>query len=107
MSQAIPLTNSSQLASRVNQEVRIIGKVQKVSSGVLLLEASDSGTVEVKLQMEDTPTSQYVEVIGRVARTGDSITQHALLPLGDNLDLSLVEQLVKLEPQFPTLFAEQ
>lgn len=30
MSQAIPLTNSSQLASRVNQEVRIIGKVQKV-----------------------------------------------------------------------------
>ena len=31
MSQAIPLTNSSQIASRANQEVRIIGKVQKVS----------------------------------------------------------------------------
>lgn len=30
MSQAIPLTNSSQIASRANQEVRIIGKVQKV-----------------------------------------------------------------------------
>ncbi|PKI85019.1 hypothetical protein MVES1_001314 [Malassezia vespertilionis] len=107
MSQAIPLTNSSQVASRANQEVRIIGKVQKVSGGVLLLEASDHGTVEIKLQMDEAPTTDYVEVIGRVARTGDSVTQHALLPLGNNLDLSLVEQLVKLTPQFPTLFAEQ
>ncbi|WFD01778.1 hypothetical protein MOBT1_000454 [Malassezia obtusa] len=57
MSQAIPLTNSSQIASRANQEVRIIGKVQKVSGGVLLLEASDNGTVEIKLQLDDTPTS--------------------------------------------------
>ncbi|KAI3626934.1 hypothetical protein CBS14141_000935 [Malassezia furfur] len=104
MSQAIPLTNSSQIASRANQEVRIIGKV---SGGVLLLEASDNGTVEVKLQLDETPTSEYVEVIGRVSRTGDSITQHALLPLGDNLDLSLVEQLVKLTPKFPSLFSEQ
>ncbi|KAI3625281.1 hypothetical protein CBS9595_000642 [Malassezia furfur] len=98
MSQAIPLTNSSQIASRANQEV---------SGGVLLLEASDNGTVEVKLQLDETPTSEYVEVIGRVSRTGDSITQHALLPLGDNLDLSLVEQLVKLTPKFPSLFSEQ
>ena len=67
---------------------------------------------------EEGPTSQYVEVIGRVSRTGNSILQHALLPLGDDLglcdkmhmgltvDLSLVEHLVKLTPQFPSLFAE-
>ena len=79
--------------------------------------------MEVKLQMvrgrrltrqDQTPTSQYVEVIGRVSRTGDSVTQHALLSLGDNLgrclpltaDLSLVEHLVVLTPQYPTLFSE-
>ncbi|WFD41666.1 hypothetical protein MPSI1_000298 [Malassezia psittaci] len=107
MSQAIPLINSSQLGSRVNQEVRIIGRVQRVSGEVLLLEASDNGTVEIKLQLDDSPTTEYVEVIGRVARSGDSITQHALLPLGDNLDLSLVEQLVKYTPKFPALFSEQ
>mgnify|MGYP002758860330 CR=1 FL=1 len=71
-----------------------------MSGGVLLLQASDNGTVEVKLQMvrvraprsppltprqEDTPTSEYVEVIGRVSRTGDAVTQHAMLSLGDNL----------------------
>ncbi|SHO77575.1 Uncharacterized protein MSYG_1917 [Malassezia sympodialis ATCC 42132] len=106
MSQAIPLTNSSQMSSRANQEVRIIGRVMKVSGDILLLEASDRGTVEVKLQMDQTPTSQYVEVIGRVSRTGDSVTQHALLSLGDNLDLSLVEHLVVLTPQYPTLFSE-
>jgi len=71
---------------------------------------------------DESPTSQYVEVIGRVSRTGDSITQHALLSLGDELgtflrhmlplflirakDLGLVEHLVKLTPQYPTLFAE-
>ena len=55
---ALPLVTSAQLSSRAGQEVRIIGKVQKVSllltkvSGdVLLLEASDNGTVEIKLQM--------------------------------------------------------
>ncbi|WFD30073.1 hypothetical protein MSPP1_001087 [Malassezia sp. CBS 17886] len=105
MSQAIPLTNSSQLASRAGQEVRMIGKVQRVSGGVLLLQASDNGTVEVKMQMEEEPASQYVEVIGRASRTGDSITQHVLLQLGDSLDLGLVESLVKLAPQYPTLFA--
>ncbi|WFD19306.1 hypothetical protein MCAP1_001531 [Malassezia caprae] len=95
------------MASRANQEVRIIGRVMKVSGDILLLEASDRGTVEVKLQMQDqTPVSQYVEVIGRVSRTGDSVTQHALLSLGDNLDLSLVEHLVVLTPQYPTLFSE-
>lgn len=67
---------------------------------MLLLEASDNGTVEIKLQLvrscaqrahqqDDTPTSEFVEVIGRVSRTGDSITQHALIPLGDNLGRSL------------------
>ncbi|KAL4401105.1 DNA repair protein [Malassezia pachydermatis] len=106
MSQAIPLTNSSQLAQRVGHEVRIIGKVLKVSGEILLLEASDNGTVEIKLQPGETPTSQYVEVIGRVSSSGDAITQHALLSLGDNLDLSLVESLVKFTPQYPSLFAD-
>lgn len=67
----------------------------------------------------ETPTSQYVEVIGRVSSSGDAITQHALLSLGDNLgmcsclsvsltllDLSLVESLVKFTPQYPSLFAD-
>lgn len=74
-----------------------ICRLTQVSGGVLLLEASDNGTVEIKLQLvgdvqlahlqDDTPTTQFVEVIGRVSRTGDSITQHALLPLGDNLGM--------------------
>ncbi|WFD27020.1 hypothetical protein MNAN1_002014 [Malassezia nana] len=106
MSQAIPLTNSSQMASRANQEVRMIGRVMKVSGNILLLEASDRGTVEVTLQVDQAPASQYVEVIGRVSRTGDSVMQHALLSLGDNLDLSLVEHLVALTPQYPSLFSE-
>lgn len=106
MSQAIPLINSVQLPQRTSEEVRIIGKVLRVSGDILLLQASDNGTVEVRLQMDESPTSQYVEVIGRVSRTGDSITQHALLSLGDELDLGLVEHLVKLTPQYPTLFAE-
>ncbi|WFD33770.1 hypothetical protein MCUN1_000587 [Malassezia cuniculi] len=84
MSSALPLVTSAQLPSRAGQEVRIIGKVQK----------------------DENPSSEYVEVIGRVSRTGDSITQHAVLPLGDNLDLTLVDKLVKLAPQFPSLFGE-
>ena len=55
---------------------------------------------------DETPTSTYVEVIGRVSRSGDTITQHAMLPLGDSLDMALVDHLVKLAPQFPSLFAE-
>lgn len=57
-----------------------------------------------------------MEVIGRVSRTGDSVTQHALLPMGDDigtlisdlhvLDLTLVEHLVNLAPQYPALFSE-
>lgn len=45
---------------------------------------------------------------------GDSVMQHALLSLGDHLgtyasltlDLSLVEHLVALTPQYPSLFSE-
>lgn len=62
--------------------------------------------VATRADQDDKPTSEYVEVIGRVSRTGDSVTQHALLPLGDTLDLTLVDHLVKLAPQFPSLFAD-
>lgn len=55
---------------------------------------------------DEKPTSEYFEVIGRVSRSGDTITQHAMLPLGDALDMTLVDHLVKLAPQFPSLFAE-
>ncbi|AXA49100.1 replication factor A3 [Malassezia restricta] len=106
MSQAIPLVNSAQLAERQSEEVRLIGKVLKVSGDILLLEASDHGTVEVKLQVDDSPATQYVEVVGRVSRTGDSVTQHALLSMGDDIDLTLVEHLVHLTPKYPALFSE-
>lgn len=74
MDKPTPLINSSMLGHYSGQTVRVVGKVQKLTGNTLLIQTSDSGTVEVTLNPDsDISGSTYVEVTGKVAEGGSSL----------------------------------
>lgn len=132
MSQAIPLVNSSQMASRANQEVRIIGRVMKVRYDGLIpgvwrhsppggfgpghggSQVADGACVHVDMTGPDacvairrSDRTRFADRrLGDAARPALAWRQLGYATRLLTLDLSLVEHLVVLTPQYPTLFSE-
>ncbi|PWN17771.1 replication factor A protein 3 [Microstroma glucosiphilum] len=105
MEKPTPFINSSMLPQYRGQIVRIVGKVNKVSGTTLLLQTSDLGHVEVQLNRDtELSSAQYVEVIGKVADSGEVLREFASVDVGDGVDMNLVERVVEISAKVPQLF---
>ncbi|PWZ01171.1 replication factor A protein 3 [Testicularia cyperi] len=109
MEKPIPMVNSSMLPQFRGQTVRVVGKVHKLTGQTLLLQTSDLGTVEVALNPDsEISGSQFVEVTGKVSDSSDSdqIREFTTVNIGDDVDMTLVENVVQISTAFPALFTE-
>ncbi|PWN26625.1 replication factor A protein 3 [Jaminaea rosea] len=107
MEHPTPFINSSLLPNYRGQIVRITGKVTKLSASTLLIQTSDMGNVEVGLNRDtDLDGAKFVEVIGKVADSGETIREFTSLDLGDGVDMNLVERVVTVSQKFPGLFTQ-
>ncbi|CAO1622035.1 unnamed protein product [Sympodiomycopsis kandeliae] len=106
MDKPTPLINSSLLPHYRGQVVRIVGKVSNLTSQTLLIQTSDMGNVEISLSKEtDLSRAVYVEVIGKVAESGELVREFTSVDLGDSgVDMNLVERVVNISGKFPQLF---
>ncbi|SNX86300.1 related to single-stranded dna binding protein 12k chain [Melanopsichium pennsylvanicum] len=111
MDKPTPMINSNMLSQYANQTVRLVGKVQKITGNTLLLQTSDLGNVEVVLTPDsDISGSTFVEVTGKVSEGGSGmdgylVREFTTVDCGDNVDMTLVENVVQISASFPQLFS--
>ncbi|PSR73991.1 hypothetical protein PHLCEN_2v10222 [Hermanssonia centrifuga] len=82
-----PRVNSARLPDFVGRSVRLVGKVIRVddNSNEMIVQASDSGEVKVKLLNDSSDvTSSYVEIIGTVLDV-DTMKMMACIDMGEDL----------------------
>ncbi|KAK4702032.1 replication factor A3, partial [Phenoliferia sp. Uapishka_3] len=109
MDRPTPRVNSSLLEkygqpnSSSGDPIRITGKVERLDGNSAVIEASDQGHVTVKLSPEANFSEAYVEVIGKVAQDL-TVQELTSVNMGENLDMSLVEQAVNLTQAYPGIF---
>ncbi|KDN52235.1 replication factor A protein 3 [Tilletiaria anomala UBC 951] len=105
---ATPHINSARLGSFAGRTVRVIGKVERVEGNVVMLKSSDEGLIEVSianLGEHDWPNLQYVEIIGKVSKSGDVLQEFSTIEMtGPELDMKLVDRLVAFEEKLPDVF---
>ncbi|KAJ1020426.1 hypothetical protein NDA13_005744 [Ustilago tritici] len=111
MDKPTPMINSSMLSQYTGQTVRLVGRVKKITGNTLLLETSDLGNVEVALNPDsDISGSTFVEATGKVSEAaggeGWQVREFTTVDCGDNVDLSLVENVVQISAAFPALFTD-
>ncbi|KAI9011580.1 replication factor A protein 3 [Hyaloraphidium curvatum] len=101
-----PRINSSLMNDHRGRTVRLVGRrLPHPSQDMLLLEASDRGQVEVRInQHEHYCNTQYVEVVGQVESNGKGILAYAVTEFGDNFDLVTYDKLVNLRLQHAEIF---
>lgn len=98
-----PRVNSTLLGQYQGKTVRLIGKVLKLEGETAIVEASDQGQVTIKLNRDSNFADQYVEIIGRV--TGDtSISELTSYNIGDEIDMTMVDAVVRNSHKYPYLF---
>ncbi|KIP12337.1 hypothetical protein PHLGIDRAFT_17705 [Phlebiopsis gigantea 11061_1 CR5-6] len=102
-----PLVNSARLPDYQNKTVRLPCEVIRSdpNANEVVVKASDGGQVRVKLVGGVTMKKGFFEVVGNVVNN-EAIKAHAIIDLGENLDLSLVDFVVEKsrDPQFSNIF---
>ncbi|KAI0642558.1 replication factor A protein 3 [Trametes meyenii] len=102
-----PRVNKARMADYKGQTVRLIAKLLKFrdEEQVALVETSDGGQVEVKMLRDVKFDDPYIEVVGQVVDER-TLKMMACIPLGDNVDMKLVDDVVKVwhDPKFSHIF---
>lgn len=80
--------------------------LSQLSGEKLYIQSSDMGSVVVELN-RDTELSgaKFVEVIGKVADSGETLREFTSTDLGaQGVDMNLVERAVDISTKFPKIF---
>ncbi|TCD70708.1 hypothetical protein EIP91_002084 [Steccherinum ochraceum] len=94
---ASPRVNYAQHANFVGRAVRITGKVKQMNNNdTVILECSDGGEIEARLQPDHHFDKTYVELIGQVLQPGVLKTM-AVINLSDEMDMKVLDYACKAE----------
>ncbi|PHJ22625.1 replication factor a protein 3 protein [Cystoisospora suis] len=99
----------SKLSDYIRRTVSVTGRVKQVEDGFVLLEACDGKEVRCRLATDSVPACRYLKVMGEVHEDltlHQAPDQHVLVPLGDQLDMQLVNDVMYLtnHPRLSSLF---
>lgn len=85
--------NHQQLRNYIGQEVKLVGKILKVSGVNATMETSDGGRVSI---MSNKPAygCEYVEVTGTTINN-ETIREKSHVELGSNFDMNIYEEALK------------
>ncbi|TIB71404.1 hypothetical protein E3Q23_01997 [Wallemia mellicola] len=87
--------NSTNLKYFIGNTVRIVGKVLKISDNIAMVESTDGGQISVTMNREsDYSQATFFEIIGKV-QSEIALTEYTSIPLGNDLDLSVVDKVIE------------
>ncbi|KAI9916045.1 hypothetical protein PsorP6_007197 [Peronosclerospora sorghi] len=99
-----PRVNKNTMGAHKGHTVALVGAVVSHSPTAVVLRTSDGGIVNVVPQPGSDYGSKVVEVIGRVVDT-ETIQEFKTTLFGDNFDLNVYDQTVKLvQTKYKDLF---
>eukprot|EP01126_Amoeba_proteus_P025371 TRINITY_DN2533_c0_g1_i1.p1 TRINITY_DN2533_c0_g1~~TRINITY_DN2533_c0_g1_i1.p1 ORF type:complete len:113 (+),score=14.61 TRINITY_DN2533_c0_g1_i1:82-420(+) len=100
-----PRINKALLPSYVGSTVRLVARVTGKANGVVHVQTSDGGTVQVVLTSngDEYHIGGITEIIGRV-REDETIEEFNNTTFNDNFNMENFDQLIRLTHYFPELF---
>lgn len=101
-----PRVNAARMPDFKNHTVRVFGKILRLDDDAneVIIQASDGGELRVQFVSPPTLSSQYIEVIGKVAKD-DTLKAQAIVELTDNFDMELADFVVQMwhDPRFEVM----
>ncbi|KAF9788665.1 replication factor A protein 3 [Thelephora terrestris] len=95
MTDITPRINGARMNDYIGRTVRLICKVTKVVGNTALVEATDGATIEVAMTPGTPTIEDYAEIVGTVV-TDSKIKMMTCINMGQELDMTLANDLVEL-----------
>lgn len=97
--------NASTIKDFAGRVVRVVGRVESFDSVSDSARIDAGGAIDVSIHSNDKlETGKAYEIIGKVGVSDYKVNAYSVLPLSDNVDVDVANQLAKFVQKVPELF---